>query len=90
MLPTVQEMATTSLHALRLRGGLRRHRLQTLRLLMITIVVNSLRHADDIVCAAEARTFSLDHGHAAKWEWHRGDALFAVALSVVLAVILLA
>lgn len=58
MLPVVRETATNAYQALRLRGGFRRQRVRTLRLLLVTVVINSLRHADDIVNAAEARAFS--------------------------------
>ncbi len=89
MLPTVQEMATISFHALRLRGGLRRHRLETLRLLLVTIVVNTLRHADDIVSAAEARAFSVERTRPPfRWGWQRGDALLAGALCVLIVAML--
>jgi energy-coupling factor transporter transmembrane protein EcfT len=57
MLPTIQETAGTAYHALRLRGGFRRRRLETLRLLLVAIIAGSLRRGDDIVCAAEARAF---------------------------------
>jgi energy-coupling factor transporter transmembrane protein EcfT len=57
MLPTIQETMETAYHALRLRGGFRRHRLETFRLLLVAIIAGSLRRGDDIVCAAEARAF---------------------------------
>ena len=57
MLPSVQDTMETAYHALRLRGGFRRHRLETVRLLLVAIIAGSLRRGDDIVCAAEARAF---------------------------------
>ena len=89
MLPIVQETATVTYHALRLRGGFRRERLQAIRLLLITIIVNSLRHADDIVSAAEARAFSPGHSPGQRIQWTRNDlvltsALFAVAIGLLL------
>lgn len=57
MLPTVQETMETSYHAVRLRGGFRRHRLETVKLLLVAIIAGSLRRGDDIVSAAEARAF---------------------------------
>jgi len=90
MLPTVQETATTASHALRLRGGFRRQRFQAIRLLLITVVVNSLRHADDIVSAAEARAFSTTRVRPRHIVWRQSDVilagtLLAVALAVLLA-----
>lgn len=57
LLPVVQRTSTNTLAAMRLRGGFRRHRLRSLRLLLVTILVNALRYGDDVVCAAEARGF---------------------------------
>ncbi len=57
MLPTIQETMDTTYHALRLRGGFRRDRLGTLKLLLVSIIAGSLRRGDDIVSAAEARGF---------------------------------
>ena len=60
MLPIIKETMTTVYQALRLRGGFQRRRLYAVRLMLVTIVVHSLRHADNIVNAAEARAFSPD------------------------------
>lgn len=57
MLPTIQETMDTAYHAVRLRGGFRRHRLATARLLLVAVIAGSLRRGDDIVSAAEARAF---------------------------------
>jgi energy-coupling factor transporter transmembrane protein EcfT len=90
MLPTVQQAAATTWEALRLRGGFRRRRLAALRLLLVTVVVNSLRHADDIVCAAEARAFSVVSVRPLPLTAHHADipvcaAVLAAALSLLLA-----
>ncbi|MGC8836992.1 MAG: energy-coupling factor transporter transmembrane component T [Anaerolineae bacterium] len=57
LLPTVQEIARTTYHAMRLRGAFRRPGLRAARLFLVTLVVGALRHADEIVAAAEARAF---------------------------------
>ncbi len=90
MLPIVQETATNAYHALRLRGGLRRQRWRAVRLLLITVVVNSLRHAEDIVNAAEARAFSITRTRPMSLVWRRSDmavvgTLLAGALALFLA-----
>jgi energy-coupling factor transporter transmembrane protein EcfT len=90
MLPIVQETATNAYHALRLRGGFRRQRCQVIRLLLITVVVNSLRHAEDIVNAAEARAFSITRARPMSILWRRSDlavagTLLAGALALFLA-----
>jgi energy-coupling factor transporter transmembrane protein EcfT len=89
MLPTTREIITTSFHALRLRGGFRRNYLQSLRLLLITVVVSSLRHAEDIVKAAEARAFTPAQARPMPVVWRRSDLAFAAALfAVILAFVL--
>lgn len=57
LLPVVQKSSANTLTAMRLRGGFRHRRLRALRLLLVTILVNTLRYGDDVVCAAEARGF---------------------------------
>ncbi len=57
LLPVIQQTASNTLAAMRLRGGFRRRRLRALRLLLVTLLVNALRYGDDVVCAAEARGF---------------------------------
>ena len=44
-----------------MRGGLRRKKWHGLRLLVVTIVTNALRRADEIALAAESRAFSPSH-----------------------------
>ena len=90
MLPIVQETAATTFHALRLRGGFRRQRLQAVRLLLVTIVVNSLHHADDIVGAAEARAFSVTSTRPMSWKRRPADPLIAVGLLAIAGIVLLA
>lgn len=89
MLPTVQETVTNAYQALRLRGGFRRQRLQAVRFLLVTVVVNSLRHADDIVNAAEARAFAVDRVWLRPIVWRRGDVALAGILSAALVILLL-
>jgi energy-coupling factor transporter transmembrane protein EcfT len=83
MLPIVQETATNAYHALRLRGGFRRQRWRAVRLLLITVVVNSLRHAEDIVNAAEARAFSITRARPMSLVWRRDDLILAGILLMV-------
>jgi len=60
MLPTLGEIARNAYEAMRLRGGFQRPRVQALRMLLVTIVVNALRRGDEVVEAAEARAFRPD------------------------------
>jgi len=57
LLPLIQSMAASVFLAMRLRGGFRRRKLASLKRMVVTILVNSVRHSEEIVCAAEARAF---------------------------------
>jgi len=58
LLPSLQQSSTHAWHALRMRGGLRRQRWRGLQLLVMTIVTNALRRAEEVALAAETRDFS--------------------------------
>ncbi|MDX9990816.1 MAG: energy-coupling factor transporter transmembrane component T [Anaerolineales bacterium] len=57
LLPDLRQSSTNAWHSLRMRGGLRANWWRAIQLLLLTILTNSLRHADQIVLAAEARAF---------------------------------
>lgn len=80
MLPTLADTSANAYHAMRLRGGWRRWRLQPVRLLLVTTVANSLRHADDIVNAAEARAFAIDRRRPLPPLWRGCDLVLAAGL----------
>jgi len=61
LLPALQQSAANAWHSLWMRGGLRRNRLRAVRLLLVTVVSNALRHGEEIALAAEARAFSPDN-----------------------------
>lgn len=91
-LPIVQHNFQDALTALRLRGGFRRRRLYALRLLLLTSIVNSVRNAEDIVAAAEARGFragpepveGVDQRRSTSFSWQPSD-LFLLAFVAVAA-----
>jgi len=63
--------------------------LTALRLLLVTVVAGSLRHADDIVSAAEARAFSVERARPLPITCRRRDlavtgVLAAVAVAICL------
>jgi energy-coupling factor transporter transmembrane protein EcfT len=58
LLPSLQQSATNAWRSLWMRGGLRRQRWRGLRLLMVTVVSNALRRAEEVALAAEARAFA--------------------------------
>jgi energy-coupling factor transporter transmembrane protein EcfT len=80
LLPTLQENATAAYHTLRLRGGFRRRPWQALRLFLVTVIANALRHSDDVISAAAARAFepTVRQGEPVRFRW--ADGLLAVAL----------
>jgi energy-coupling factor transporter transmembrane protein EcfT len=90
MLPTLADTAANAYHAMRLRGGFRRQRLRSGRLLLVTLVANSLRHADDIVNAAQARAFAVDRARPLPLLWRRSDLALSAVLLVTAIVVLLA
>lgn len=61
LLPYMQQSSIHAWQSLRMRGGLRRRRLHSLRLLVTTIVTNGLRRAEEVALAAETRAFSPEN-----------------------------
>lgn len=60
LLPSLQQSSIHAWQSLRMRGGLRHKKWRGLRLLIVTIITNALRRADEIALAAETRAFSPD------------------------------
>ena len=89
MLPTLEETARNVYEAMRLRGGFRQERLQALRMLLVTIVVNALRRGEEVVEAAEARAFRPDGPRREPLPFTRVD-LAMIALLIALGVVLVA
>jgi energy-coupling factor transporter transmembrane protein EcfT len=90
MLPTIQETMVTTYHALRLRGGFRRPRLETVRLFLVAIIAASLRRGDDIVSAAEARAFDPTRSQSPALRVARADLALLSVLAVAGLLLLLA
>jgi energy-coupling factor transporter transmembrane protein EcfT len=87
-LPLATRTWATSARALRLRGGFGRHRVGDLALLAMTVIGNALRHADEVVEAAQARGFAADrHQPVAPAGW-RGDLVWVVVWALTAAAIL--
>jgi energy-coupling factor transporter transmembrane protein EcfT len=81
LLPTIQETMETSYQAIRLRGGFRSRRLQTLKLLLIAVIAGPLRRSDDIVWAAEARAFDPDKPQTTPIPLAQADVALALLMS---------
>lgn len=87
-LPLATRTWATSARALRLRGGFRTQRLRHLVLLTMTVIGNALRHADEVVEAAQARGFAPGRRQAPPPEGWRRDLVWIAAwasLAVILA-----
>jgi energy-coupling factor transporter transmembrane protein EcfT len=85
LLPALQQSAQNAWRSLWMRGGLRKQRRRSLRLLAVTIIAGALSRAEEIALAAEARAFSPERARSlpvkiGKWDW------MILALSVVLVV----
>ena len=81
LLPLIQRSLVTSWQAMRLRGGLRRP-LAAARLMLVAAVSSSLRCADEVVLAAEARAFSPERTSGPAFTWRRRTVALAAALAV--------
>jgi energy-coupling factor transporter transmembrane protein EcfT len=88
-LPRTTHIWTTSARALRLRGGFRAHRVRDLALLAMTVVGNALRHADEVVEAAQARGYAPGRRQVPPPDgWHRDLAWLGVWSSLAAFVLL--
>lgn len=58
LLPALEQSAQVTARSLWMRGGLRRNRWRSLKLLVVTVLSNALKRAEEIALAAEARAFS--------------------------------
>jgi energy-coupling factor transporter transmembrane protein EcfT len=57
LLPDLRQSGMNAWHSLRMRGGLRSQWLRGIQLLIVTVFSNALRHAEQVVLAAEVRAF---------------------------------
>ncbi len=80
LLPDLRRSSTAAWHALRMRGGLRgRRSLRGLQLMFLAVLTNSLRHAEEIVLAAEVRAFQPEHTRRVPLRVGRLDGVMAPA-----------
>jgi energy-coupling factor transporter transmembrane protein EcfT len=84
LLPALQQSTTNAWRSLWMRGGLRRQRWRGLRLLLVTVVSNALRRAEEIALAAESRAFSPQCARPMPLEVGRLDWLAAVLACLAL------
>lgn len=79
-LPVAQRNFRDVVTALRLRGGFRRRRLCAARAVLLTTMINTVRNAEDVVAAAEARGFHPSNSRPAHIGWQTGDLALAALL----------
>jgi energy-coupling factor transporter transmembrane protein EcfT len=89
-LPLATRTWTTSARALRLRGGFRQARMRDVTLLSMTVIGNALRHADEVVEAAQARGFDPARRSGGGPDRWRSDLAWIAAWALVVATLLLA
>ncbi len=88
MLPSVSRTTLNVYQAFRLRGGFVRRRLRAARLLLAATVVGNLRHAEDVVAAAEARGFSAERARPLPLVRRRADPWIVSAMVLAAAALL--
>lgn len=86
LLPALRRSSQNVWRSLRMRGGLRRQWWKGLHYLLVTVVVNALRRAEEIALAAEVRAFSPEQARAIPLKIGRFDytILFALLASWLL------
>lgn len=89
LLPALRRSGQNAWFTLRMRGGFRSQWWRGLRLLLVTIVANALRRAEEIALAAEARAFSPAQTRALPVKRGAYDWLVVVAAVAVLIVVLI-
>jgi energy-coupling factor transporter transmembrane protein EcfT len=84
LLPALRQAGTVTWHSMWMRGGLRRQRLHSLRLMLVTILTNALRRGDEIALAAEARAFTPERSRAIPLRGGRLDGWLLLPLVGIL------
>ncbi|MBM3153276.1 MAG: hypothetical protein FJZ96_13910 [Chloroflexi bacterium] len=89
LLPNLRDAATNTWNSLRMRGGLRRRRLHSLRLMLVTILTNALRRGEEIALAAESRAYTPECSRLIPLRRGRLDLWLALPLLGILLLVLL-
>lgn len=90
LLPTLQQSAQNAWRSLWMRGGLRKRRWHSLRLLAVNVIAGALARAEEIALAAEARAFSPERARSLPVKTGKWDRpLLVLGLVGILALILI-
>jgi energy-coupling factor transporter transmembrane protein EcfT len=82
LLPALRESSQNTWRSLQMRGGFRHRWWQGLRLLLVTVVANALRRAEEIALAAEVRAFSPERSRALSIKMGAFDLYIVIVLLV--------
>jgi energy-coupling factor transporter transmembrane protein EcfT len=80
LLPSLQHSSQTVWRTLQMRGGLRRERRRAAQLVLVTVVANALRRAEEIALAAEVRGFTPQKARAMPLRAGSVDGLLVLGL----------
>jgi energy-coupling factor transporter transmembrane protein EcfT len=83
MFPAIKKMSINTWNSLKMRGGLRHKKRQTIQLLIITIITNALRYAENVTLAAEARAFNPSNRHFVPLKINLFDYIFVFILLLI-------
>jgi energy-coupling factor transporter transmembrane protein EcfT len=83
LLPALRRSGQAAWYSLRMRGGLRAQWRRGLQLLLVTILMNGLRQAENVALAAEARAFAPERAVALPVKRGGYDGYLATALILV-------
>jgi len=75
LLPALRQSSINAWRSLWMRGGFRKKRWRGLQMLLVTIMTNALRWAEEVSLAAESRAFSPEHARALPIQSGSLDAL---------------
>ena len=89
LLPDLRQSSLNAWHNLRMRGGFRAQWWRGIQLMMLTIISNALRHADEIVLAADVRAFRPELSMKISICSGTLDGWIIVAVGIFLAVVLI-
>lgn len=86
LLPALQQSAQNAWRSLWMRGGLRKRRLHSLRLLAVTVAAGALSRAEEIALAAEARAFIPERARSLPVKIGKWDRAVVAACALLIVV----
>lgn len=89
LLPALEHSAQVTARSLWMRGGLRRNRWRGIKLLVVTVLSNALKRAEEIALAAEARAFTPEKARVLPLQAGTLDGLLIVLGLLSLGLLLL-